>query len=326
MLGEEAKASHILKKKLKAMTQQKERGGKSPSRLPSQAHSHDSSAHSSPPHSPSNSPTHSRSRSISQLHQGRQALVKFSWQCLLMVYSQRVTCGLCGGSDDKAGSTTGNVSEHKEDEGSTGGGSGGEDSGSKGGSEGEGYNPKSSGSEGKESGSKNKESGSGSGCSSSTPESKEETPEAKPDRVPTEVPSKVGLNASQTPSLPEINDQDSEDEQRSNCYNFACAQDVDFSAWRDHEISESHEEWAKWDKMTCDHMGPHKRVKHLDSLDMPVAYMESRDAFKPIKTSEYGLCHFYQVGVMGDFPTFPEPREPMMSDDICHLPPAEECT
>ena len=35
--------------------------------------------------------------------------------------------------------------------------------------------------------------------------------------------------------------------------------------------------------------------------------MESHSAFKTIKTSEYGLCHFYQVGMSGNFSEFPEP-------------------
>ena len=86
--------------------------------------------------------------------------------------------------------------------------------------------------------------------------------------------------------------------------------------WRDCEISEGHNEW---DKMTCDHVDPHKRVKHSDPLDVPIAYMESQGTFKAIKTSKYGLSCFYQVGVMEDFPTFPEPLEPKMSNDVCCL-------
>ena len=69
--------------------------------------------------------------------------------------------------------------------------------------------------------------------------------------------------------------------------------------WRDHKISEGHDEWAKLDKMTCDHTDPHKRVKHPYPLGVPITYMESQGAFK--------ASHFYQVRVMGDFPSFPEP-------------------
>ena len=48
-------------------------------------------------------------------------------------------------------------------------------------------------------------------------------------------------------------------------------------------------------------------------------YMESCGTFKPIGTSEYDLCCFYQVGQMEDFPEFPKPREPVMNDDVCCL-------
>ena len=47
--------------------------------------------------------------------------------------------------------------------------------------------------------------------------------------------------------------------------------------------------------------------------------MECKDAFKAIQTSEYGLCHFYQVGTMGDFPPFPKCRKPTSSNDVCQL-------
>ena len=72
-------------------------------------------------------------------------------------------------------------------------------------------------------------------------------------------------------------------------------------------ISKGHEEWAKQNKMICNYADPTKRAKHPDPLGAPIAYMELQGAFKAIKTSEYGLNHFYQVGTLEDFPTFPEP-------------------
>ena len=71
--------------------------------------------------------------------------------------------------------------------------------------------------------------------------------------------------------------------------------------------------------MICDHMDPTNRAKHQDLLGTPIAYMELQVAFKAIKTSEYGLSCFYQVRALGDSPTFPEPWESAMSDDICCL-------
>ena len=38
--------------------------------------------------------------------------------------------------------------------------------------------------------------------------------------------------------------------------------------------------------------------------------MSKHRVFKPKKTSEYDLCHFYQVGLSGDLPEFPSPHAP----------------
>ena len=84
-------------------------------------------------------------------------------------------------------------------------------------------------------------------------------------------------------------------------------------------ISEGHEEWAKWNKMICNHTDPHMRAKHPNPLGTPITYMESQGALKAIKTSEYGPSHFYQVQILGDFSMFPEPWELMTSDDVCCL-------
>ena len=59
-------------------------------------------------------------------------------------------------------------------------------------------------------------------------ESEKETPKAKPDQPPPEAPLEVNHNALQTPLPPELNDKDSEDEQRSNRHDFVCSQDIDF--------------------------------------------------------------------------------------------------
>ena len=61
--------------------------------------------------------------------------------------------------------------------------------------------------------------------------------------------------------------------------------------------------------MTYDHVEPDNEVKYTDPLGAPLDYMESHNVFKPIKTSEYDLCCFYQVG-------FPRPHEPMTNDHM----------
>ena len=214
------------------------------------------------------------------------------------------------GSKDEASSTTGNMSEHKGDGGSAGEGSGGDDL------ESEGPNPKGSGSKCWESCTENEETGSGSGSGSSASESKDEIPKAKLNKPPPKASLEVNPNASQTPLLPELDDKDFEDELKSYCHDLTHFQDVDFGKWRDCMISEGQEEWVKQDKMICNHADPHKRVKHPDLLGVSITYMESKDAFKPIKTSEYNLCCFYQVGTIGEFPPFPAPREPAMNNDV----------
>ena len=312
-LGEMARASHILSKKLERMAKQ-ETGGDSPDKSPFQVCSCDSSAESTQPWPPSESPTHLTSRRPPEQNTSHESSANSAYSHSTAKDSH-VSSG--EGSKDKAISTTGNMSEHEEDGGSAGmgsdcQGSGGNDLESKDESEGEGSNPEDSGSECGESCSENEEKGSGSSSGSSPSESK--APKAKPNKPPPEASSEVDPNASQTPILPELDDKDLEDEWKSNHCDFVCSQDINFDEWRDCMISEGHEEWTKQDKMICDHADPHKWVKHPDPLSM-----ESKDAFKPIKTSEYGLCRFYKVGTSGDFSPFPAPRKPMKSDDMCHL-------
>ena len=124
----------------------------------------------------------------------------------------------------------GNMSDHGEDVGSTGKGSGGKDLESKVESEGEGSNQEESRSESRESSSDQE--GSGSGSSSSASESDNETPKAKADEPPPEAPSEMDHNISQAASIPKVNDKDSEDEKRSNCHDFAWSLDKEFGQWK----------------------------------------------------------------------------------------------
>ena len=92
--------------------------------------------------------------------------------------------------------------------------------------------------------------------------------------------------------------------------------DADFGAWRG-KISQGLKQWDEWDKMTCDHMELGKEAKCSDLLGTPLDYMESCEVFKSIKMSEYDLCHFYRVGLSGDFPEFPTPHEPATNNHMC---------
>ena len=72
-------------------------------------------------------------------------------------------------------------------------------------------------------------------------------------------------------------------------------------------IEAGHKEWATWDAMTCDHTKHGNKAKHPDPVGMPLGYMVSHKAFKPLKADVYDLC---QLGDNGDPPPFPMPREP----------------
>ena len=150
-----------------------------------------------------------------------------------------------------------------------------------------------SGSEVEESCREAEESGSKSGSSSS--ESEAVTKKAQPERKT----SKPDPNTSQPILLPELDSKDSKEEWKTNHHGFACHMDTDFSVWRDKKISKGLKQWYEWDKMTCNHIDPCKEVKYPDPLGAPLDYMENCDVFKPIKTSEYDLYHFYQVGLTG---------------------------
>ena len=92
--------------------------------------------------------------------------------------------------------------------------------------------------------------------------------------------------------------------------------DADFSAWRDKKISQGLKQWDEWDKMTCEHVEPSKEAKCADPLGTQLDYLESCGVFKSIKTSKYNLCHFYRVGLSGDFPEFLTPHEPATNDHM----------
>ena len=97
--------------------------------------------------------------------------------------------------------------------------------------------------------------------------------------------------------------------------------------WWDEQISQGLKQWDVRDKMTCGHAELGKEAKCPYPLGTPLDYMESCGVFKSDKMSEYGLCHFYQVGLSGDFPKFPTPCEPTTNDHLHRfLENARECS
>ena len=101
------------------------------------------------------------------------------------------------------------------------------------------------------------------------------------------------------------------------CRGFAHHMDVDSSARRDKKISQGLKQWDERDKMTCDHTEPGKEVKCPDLLGTPLDYIESCRVFKSKKMSEHDLCHFYKVGLSGNFPQFPTTHKPATNDHMC---------
>ena len=120
-------------------------------------------------------------------------------------------------------------------------------------------------------------------------------------------------------SLPELDSKDSEEEQKTKRRRDASLLDKDLSKWQDQKISEGHQQWDIHDKMTCDHTDPCKEAKSPDPIGPPLDYMMSRRIFKPKKTSEYALCHFYQVGRSQDLPEFPLPHAPATHEQVSSL-------
>ena len=204
------------------------------------------------------------------------------------------------GSEAKTASQAGGESGSKEGKGS---GSRGE---LEGGDKSEGSNSQHSDSGGEVVESCNEAEEPGNESSNSSSELEAVTKKAQLDRKTSEP----DPNPSQPISLPELDSKDSEEELKTNHCGFACCMDADFSMWRDKKISEGLKQWDEWDKMLHDHTDPCKEVKHPDPLGAPLDYMESHDIFKPIKTSEYNLCRFSQVGLTGYFPEFPDLMSP----------------
>ena len=92
---------------------------------------------------------------------------------------------------------------------------------------------------------------SGSESSSSSSESKVEAKKAHPSRKTVETDPNT--------TLPELDNKDSEEEQKMRCHGFACCMDADFGTWRHRKISQGLKQWDERDKMTCDHVEPGKK-------------------------------------------------------------------
>ena len=132
-------------------------------------------------------------------------------------------------------------------------------------------------------------------------------------------PSRKSVESDPNTTLLELDSKDSKEEWKMSHHSFAHHMDADFGAWRDKKISQGLKQWDERDKMTCDHTESGKEAKCSNLLGVQLYYIESCKVFESIKTSEYGRCRFYKVGLSGDFSEFPTPHKPATNDHMCHF-------
>ena len=96
--------------------------------------------------------------------------------------------------------------------------------------------------------------------------------------------------------------------------------DTNFDAWRCKKIAKGIAGWATRDTMICD-LPKHGKVQpnHPDLVGPPLDYMDERQVFDGMQSDIYDLCRFYILGMTGDPPEFPTPREPVTRGQIRDL-------
>ena len=103
-------------------------------------------------------------------------------------------------------------------------------------------------------------------------------------------------------------------------WQWAWQLDTNFNAWRCKKIAKGIAGWATRDTMICD-FPKHGKVQpnHPDPVGPPLDYMHECQVFDDIRLDIYNLCHFYILGMIGDPPKFPTPREPITHRHIRDL-------
>ena len=87
--------------------------------------------------------------------------------------------------------------------------------------------------------------------------------------------------------------------------------DTNFDARRCKKIAKGIAGWVMRDTMICD-LPKHGKAQpnHPDPVGPPLDYMHECQVFDSIQSDIYDLCQFYILGMTGDPPEFPAPREP----------------
>ena len=96
--------------------------------------------------------------------------------------------------------------------------------------------------------------------------------------------------------------------------------DTNFDAWQCKKIAKGIAGWATRDTMICD-LPDHGKAQpnHPDPVGLHIDYMGEHQVFDGIQYDIYDLCWFYILGMTGDLPEFPTPREPATHGQIRDL-------
>ena len=96
--------------------------------------------------------------------------------------------------------------------------------------------------------------------------------------------------------------------------------DTNFDAWWHKKIANGIAGWATRDTMICNLLEHGKaQPNHPDPVGPPLDYMRDHQVFDGIRSDIYNLCQFYILGMTGDPPEFPAPREPTTRGQIRDL-------
>ena len=123
-----------------------------------------------------------------------------------------------------------------------------------------------------------------------------------------------------TPSKDSCKSSSEEEQPTDKARQWARQLDTNFDVWRRKKIAKGVAGWATRDTMICN-LPKHGKVQpnHPDPVGPPLDYMGECQVFDGIQSDIYNLCQFYILGMTGDPPEFPAPREPATRRQIRDL-------
>ena len=96
--------------------------------------------------------------------------------------------------------------------------------------------------------------------------------------------------------------------------------DTHFDAWHCSKIAKGIAGWVTRDTMICD-LPKHRKMQpnHPNPVGPPLGYMGECQVFDGIRSDIYDFCRFYALGMTGNLPEFPTPREPVIHGQVRDL-------